>query len=136
MANVDVVGKIYEAFGRGDVPAILEHLADDVEWEYGLNSTDVPWLQPLRGRDEVPRFFEALSAMEFHRFEPKTFLEADNIVVVLVDLEATVRETGQRISEEDEVHIWRFEDDKAVRFRHRADTHQHQVAYQGQASLS
>lgn len=136
MANVDVVGRIYEAFGRGDVPAILEHLAEDVEWEYGVNSTDVPWLQPLRGREEVPRFFEALSGMEFHRFEPKTLLESDNVVVALVDLEATVRETGQRISEEDEVHIWYFDGDRVVRFRHRADTHQHQLAYQGQSSLS
>jgi ketosteroid isomerase-like protein len=132
MQNLNVVGQIYEAFGRGDIPAILEHLAEDVEWEYGVNSTDVPWLQPRRGRQEVPKFFEALgTSLEFHRFVPKTFLESDDVVVVLIDLEATVKATGRRILEEDEAHIWHFEGGQVVRFRHRADSHQHLVAYQG-----
>jgi ketosteroid isomerase-like protein len=30
--NVDVVQQGYEAFGRGDIPALLESLTDDVEW--------------------------------------------------------------------------------------------------------
>lgn len=131
MGNTDVVGRIYEAFGRGDVPGILEHLAEDVEWEYGVNSTEVPGLQPRRGRDEVPAFFEALSGVEIHRFEPKAFFESGNIVVVLIDFEGTVKATGQKVLDEDEVHIWHFEDGKVVRFRHRADTHQHHVAWQG-----
>jgi hypothetical protein len=29
--NVTTIGKIYEAFGRGDVPFILSCLVDDVE---------------------------------------------------------------------------------------------------------
>jgi ketosteroid isomerase-like protein len=49
----DNVQNIYAAFGRGDIPAILERLAPDVEWEYGVESTNVPWLQPRCGRAEV-----------------------------------------------------------------------------------
>ena len=131
MQPVAVVGQMYEAFGRGDVPAILAHLADDIEWEYGVNSTNVPWPQPRRGRQEVPKFFEALAALEFHHFIPKTVLQSGNVVVVLVDLKATVKATGRQIHEEDEVHIWHFEEGQVVRFRHRADTHQHLRAYQG-----
>src|SRR3977135_594845 len=33
MSNLDTVKAIYEAFGRGDVPAILDVVADDCEWE-------------------------------------------------------------------------------------------------------
>ena len=33
MGTVETVQRIYEAFGAGDVPAMLELLADDVEWE-------------------------------------------------------------------------------------------------------
>jgi uncharacterized protein len=131
MENRDVVGRIYEAFGRGDASAILEYLAEDVEWEYGVSSTDVPWLRPRRGRDEVPAFFEALAGLDLHRFEPKEFCGSGEVVVALVDLEATVEATGRRIVEEDEVHIWRFRDGKVARFRHRVDTHQHQLAYRG-----
>lgn len=132
MENVAVVQQIYEAFGRGDVPAILDHLAEDVEWEYGVNSTSVPWLQPRRGRQGASEFFGYLGGLEVHKFVPKTMLESDDVVVALIDFEATVKETGQRISEEDEAHIWHFAQGKVVRFRHRADTHQHQLAYQGQ----
>jgi hypothetical protein len=55
-----------------------------------------------------------------------------SVVVTLVDLEVTVRETGRRITEEDEVHIWHFNSSgQIVRFRHRVDTHQHWAAYKG-----
>ncbi len=94
--------------GGGDVGAILAKLAGDVEWEYGVNSTDVPWLQPRRGRDQVAGFFQSLAALDFHAFQPTAFLESGPLVVSLVTLEGTVRATGRRMLEEDEVHIWRF----------------------------
>ena len=43
MSHVKTVQSIYDAFGKGDVPTILGHLAENVEWEYGLVSTNVPW---------------------------------------------------------------------------------------------
>jgi len=132
MPHADVVRRIYDAFGRGDVAGILGHLDDDVEWEYGVNSTSVPWLQPRRGRDTVPGFFEALgSAVDFQRFEPKELLESGDVVVALVDLTFTVRATGRQVVEVDEAHIWRFADGRVIRFRHRSDTHQHQRAFEG-----
>lgn len=134
MAPVDTVHQIYQAFGRGDVPAILDQLAEDVEWEYGISSTDVPWLQPRRGRAQVAEFFQALAALEIQKFQPKAFLEGGSLVVALVDLEATVRSTGRRVVEEDEAHIWRFDAaGKVSRFRHRADTYQHWAAYTSRA---
>lgn len=130
MAHTQTVQQIYEAFGKGDVPAILATLAEDVVWEYGEASTDVPWLQHRRGREAVAGFFEALAAVDFHSFTPKAFFEQDSMVVVLVDLEATVKKTGRRITELDEVHIWHFgPDGKVVRFRHRVDTHAMWKAY-------
>jgi hypothetical membrane protein len=89
---------MYEAFGRGDIPAILAALAEDVEWEYGVNSTDVPWLQPRRGRAAVAGFFEALGAIDFHSFRPKALLESGPTVVSLIDLDATVRAPAARSS--------------------------------------
>ena len=130
MSNVDSVHQIYEAFGRGDIPAILVLLAEDVEWEYGSNSTNVPWLQPRRGRGSVEGFFQALGEVEIQRFQPKTFFESGNMVIALIDLEATVRETGRRVTEEDEVHIWTFDSaGKVSRFAHRLDSHQHWLAF-------
>lgn len=130
MSHQQTVQRIYQAFGAGDVPAILALLAEDVDWEYGGGSTDVPWLQPRRGRTAVGGFFDALRAIDFQAFTPHTFFESGQTVVVLIDLDATVRTTGKRVVEEDEVHIWRFGDDGLVaRFRHRADTHLQWTAY-------
>jgi hypothetical protein len=33
--NIATVHGIYEAFGKGDVPAILDQLTDDVDWAAG-----------------------------------------------------------------------------------------------------
>ena len=124
MANVGTVQKLYEELGRGDVPAILGHLADDVEWEYGGDATGLPWLQLRRGRAQVAGFFQDLAALDIQRFQPTTFLESGNVVVVLIELEVVVRATGRRLVEEDEVHIWHFDDRGQVRrFRHRLDTY-------------
>ena len=132
MPHQETVRHIYAAFGRGDVAAILQHLDEEVAWEYAAASTDVPWLQPRRGRAQVPRFFESMSQFELHRFEPRTFLESGNVVVVLIDVELTVRASGRRIVEEDEVHIWHFNaQGKISRFAHKLDTHAHWAAYHG-----
>ena len=132
MGNLETVQQIYAAFGRGDVAAIVDRLAADVEWEHTEVSTDVPWLQPRRGRAEVPKFFESLDALAFHRFEPKTLLESGNVVVSLIDIDLTVKATGKRILEKDEVHIWHFNPrGEVTRFCHKADTYLHWAAYRG-----
>ena len=133
MTNIGTVQQIYEAFGKGDVPAILDHLADDVDWEYGGNATGLAWLQARRGRAQVAGFFQDLAALDVQRFQPTTFLESGNVVVVLIQLETVVRTTGRRVVEEDEVHIWHFDDSGQVRrFRHRLDTHRFWLAHNGQ----
>ena len=96
MAYAETVRQMYEAFGRGDISSILAALAEDVEWEYGEASTDVPWLQPRRGRAAVAGFFEALGALDFHSFQPKTLLEAGPIVVALIDNEEATLKTFRR----------------------------------------
>ena len=134
MGHKETVQEIYAAFGRGDVPAILERLDPDIEWEYG-GSTEVPWLQPRRGREGAAGFFASLAELEMHRFEPKAIVEEGKIVVVTVDVEATVRKTGIRFEEPDEVHLWHFGDDGlATRFRHRVDTLQQLRAWQGSSA--
>lgn len=131
MTPVETVQHLYACFGRGDVPAILAHLADDVEWEHD-NVAPVPWLQTLKGRQEVPRFFDVLmTQIEITQFVPKLVLGQGDTVLALIDLRATVRATGRELVEPDEVHIWRFNAAGQVRrFRHRVDTWQSVQALQ------
>ena len=54
MSNLSTVQGIYESFGKGDVPAILAVLADDVEWEAWADNSAVkaglPWMTPGTAR--------------------------------------------------------------------------------------
>ena len=130
MSNIETVQKLYAAFGRGDVPGILQLLSPDVAWDNAGGHHDVPWLAPRRGSAEVARFFEALEHLEVHHFEPKTFLSSGDLVIVLVDEEVTVKRTGKRFREIDQVHLWSFDAaGRIVRHRQRLDTYQHWLAY-------
>ena len=130
--NTNTVREIYDAFGRGDVPAILAKLDENVEWEYGTAAHEVPWLMPRRGRKGAGEFFESLAEVDFHNFVPKAILADEKLVVAIVDIAFTVKKNGKNVVEQDEAHIWRFNDaGKVVRFRHCADTNQHVQAYRG-----
>jgi ketosteroid isomerase-like protein len=132
MSNVTAVRSIYAAFGRGDILAILDKLAEDVDWDYAYRAVanPIPWLQPQRGKEGAAAFFRALQEnLEIHRFAVSAPAEGSDLVVALFDIEATVKATGKRFVEQDEAHVWRFNDaGKVNRFRHCADTYQQAVA--------
>jgi ketosteroid isomerase-like protein len=133
VSNTQTVQTIYSSFGQGDIPTILSHLAEDIEWEYGMLDAGVPWLKPRKGLGEVPKFFESLGALEIQKFQPKSLLESGNLVVALIDVALVVKATGRAIVEEDEVHIWHFDSKgRVTRFCHKVDTHKHWLALRGE----
>jgi ketosteroid isomerase-like protein len=123
--HVDTVGAIYEAFGRGDVPAILEALADDVVWEgWADNSAQragVPWMAERRGRDQVAGFFDVVGAWDVADFRLLSVMAGGDRVAAQVVIEATTAE-GRRFRDE-ELHLWTFDAaGKVAHMRHYADT--------------
>ena len=87
----------YAAFGRGDLPAILELLTDDIEWIEPGPADVIPTAGTYRGKEEVAGFFAALGGnLEVHKFEPHKFIAQDDDVVVLISTEATVRRPATR----------------------------------------
>jgi len=77
--------KGYSAFGRRDIPAILDLLADDVEWQFfGDPKTGTPYGGTYRGKQQVAEWFQTLAKSdEILEFEPREFLEGPNHVTVL-----------------------------------------------------
>jgi ketosteroid isomerase-like protein len=137
MGNTQTVQTIYEAFGRGDTPAIMDRVADAVEWEQwdGANAgqdAGVPWLVRRSGKDGVAGFFQAIAEnLEFHSFEPRNLMEGGNQVAATIRIDATVMPTGERFQDE-EIHLWTFDDaGKIVGLRHYADTAKHIKAAKG-----
>ena len=123
MSNVDKVKDIYEAFGRGDVPAIIHKLDDNVEWETQVHVDGVPWLQPRHGKAGVSGFFAALAPLEITRFEPYEIFESGDKVFVLVNFEA--KNQGKSYSFPLNAHLWQFNSaGKVARYEHITDTAQ------------
>jgi ketosteroid isomerase-like protein len=52
-ANLSAIRTIYEAFGRGEVPAILALLTEDVDWASESSSSAAPWYGPRKRPSEV-----------------------------------------------------------------------------------
>jgi ketosteroid isomerase-like protein len=124
MSNIDTVKQMYEAFGRGDVPAILDKLDENVEWDTDFDSPAAPWLEPRRGRENIPGFFEAVATMQITKFEPHTWGADGNKVVVVLDLEADRQ--GRHYVIPNEGHFWVFNDEgKVTKFQHMTDTALH-----------
>ena len=52
--NLAAVQRLYAAYGRGDLAAVLDELADDVDWAAEAASRSVPWYGEFRGKSAVP----------------------------------------------------------------------------------
>ena len=120
--NVGTVAAIYEAFGRGDVPAILDRLSDDVDWEAGIRETAIPYYVSGRGKAHVVKFFEQLAAnLELTRFEPLAICDGGEIVAVPIMYAGRIIGGGE-IEPTMECHVWCFDaHGKVASFNHVLD---------------
>jgi uncharacterized protein len=124
--NVKTVQTVYEAFGRGDVPTMLESLTDDVDWASEAWSTDAPapWWGVKHGKDGVAAFFQAFgTAMDVEEFTPTVIAANGDHVLTVVHFKTTSRATG-RTAEMDLHHHFRFRDGLIASYRGTEDTQQ------------
>lgn len=132
-AALSTVMSIYEAFGRGDVPTILGHLADDVAWDHGVRRTGVAYLAAGTGHQHVSDFFVALGTqLEIGRFEVTSVVTQGDEVMARVEISGRNRVTGLAVDVFPEVHHWRVGNDgKVVAFTHIGDWAVHEAAAPG-----
>ena len=131
---LETVQAIYAAFGKGDIPAIVELLDDQVAWEAwednSAQKAGVPWLRGGTGKAAALAFFQVIGAFKFEDFQVLGLMAGDRQVAaeVLVDL---VLPGGKRVRDE-EMHLWNLNDrGRVVRFRHYLDTAKHIAAAAG-----
>jgi uncharacterized protein len=126
--NIKTIQMVYEAFGRGDVAAIVANLTDDVDWASEAAGSGAPWYGVRRGPEQVAAFFTAFgSTMEVEDFTPITFAANDTDVLTVVRFVAKVRATGRR-TEMHLHHYFHFRDGKIAYYRGTEDTAQTEAA--------
>jgi ketosteroid isomerase-like protein len=112
-ANGDLVGKAYAAFGRGDLPEILELLDDDVEWS---SFRTLSQGGEFKGRDGVLKFFEGVgAAWEPLTIETESFAECGEDRVVGI-LRASGSLGGGKAAQYGAVHVLTLRNDRITRF--------------------
>lgn len=126
---VQTIHRIYQAFGRGDIAAILDCLSPDVHWEaWADNSAQragAAHLQARRGRDGAMAFFNVIGGLQFHEFVVLDMIGGASQAAAEIVVDFTVPATGRRVRDE-EMHLWTFgADGKVLRFRHYCDTAKH-----------
>lgn len=111
-ANAEIIRRAYDDFAAGDIPAVLQMLAEDVTWH-------VPGTSPLsgdfKGHDGVLDFFGRCRELSDGTLDIRAdeMLADGERVVVLATVSA--ERHGQSWSSP-EVHVWRVEAGRAVEF--------------------
>lgn len=127
--NLTVIGEIYEAFAKGDIPTILGHVADDVRWEEWSDNTaqrqGVPWLQARHGKAGVLEFLQVMGGLHVQDLRVLSLMAGGNQVAAEFTIEFEVPATRRRCRDE-EIHLWTLNDDgQVIRLRHYTDTAKH-----------
>jgi ketosteroid isomerase-like protein len=134
-SHVETIQQLYAAFGRGDVPAILELVSEDVRWEHWADSflhrAGVPWLTPRSGREGVREFFQIIATFDVSEFQVLDVMAGERQVVAEIVIDASTPDGGRYRDEE--LHLWTFDETGRIcRMRHYVDTAKHIAAASGE----
>lgn len=133
--NVKTAQTVYEAFGRGDIPAIVDLMADDVEWEAWENNfaqnAGLPAMTRRHGKQGVADFFAAIAPWTVTDVQVLSMMEGPNQVAVEFVIEVDLPNGGHYRDEE--IHLITFDGGgKISRWRHYVDTAKHIAANNGE----
>ncbi len=118
---LEVVQAVYAAFGRGDIPAVLEFVADDIDWKF-CGAKGLPYTRACRTKGDVAKWFASIPEVDdIQAFEPREFIAGGDNVTVL-GWERTRALPSGKIFEADWVHVFTVRDGRVVRFWGMYDT--------------
>ena len=118
--SVDVVRGVYEAFGRGDVAAVLGAMAEDVEWH---EAEGMPYGGVYRGGQAVAEnvFGPIIRDVSNFAVSPEELIGSGDTVAAVVRYTGTGQATGKQL-DLPVVHVWDVRDGKIACFRQFIDT--------------
>jgi ketosteroid isomerase-like protein len=122
--SAEVVRGMYEAFGRGDIPAVLAALDPQVEWWEAENFIYADG-NPYVGPDAVLAgvFMRIGNEWEGFAVSPEGVLDAGDTVVGHGYYSGTFKKNGERVRAQF-AHLFTFRGGKVVKFQQYTDTAQ------------
>jgi ketosteroid isomerase-like protein len=128
MSNADIVKGLYEAFGRGDVPAVLALMDPKIEWYQAEGNPYMPSGKPWIGPDAVLNNLFMRLGTEWDGFavHPVAFHDAGDTVIVEARYSGTYKATGKGMNPQ-VCHVWSLRDGRLTKFQQYVDTAQLQT---------
>jgi uncharacterized protein len=123
MTNVDLLRKLYDSFGQGDIPTVLGMMSPGIRWYQAESNPYRPSGEVWVGPDTVLNNLFARIGSEWDGFavHPKAFYGAGDTVVVEGRYTGTFKPTGKRLDCQ-MCHVWDVKDGKVTRFQQYVDT--------------
>jgi ketosteroid isomerase-like protein len=120
MSSLESVRGVYDAFAKGDVPAVLGFLSADIEW---TEAEGFPYGGTYTGPDAVLAGVFMRLGTEWDGFAvvPEEFIDGGDRVVALGEYTGTYKATGKSFRA-NFAHVWTLREGKAVRFVQYVDT--------------
>lgn len=122
--NSDIVKRLYDAFGRGDLPAVLGAFDPQIQWREAENSLYAdgnPYVGPQAVAEGV--FQRSVSDVDGLTVLPEHFVDGGDTVVVEGRYKGKMKATGMPLDAQF-AHVWLLRSGKVVRFRQYTDTRQ------------
>ncbi|HZU26281.1 MAG TPA: nuclear transport factor 2 family protein [Bryobacteraceae bacterium] len=120
-ANVSLVLSLYEAFRRGDIPAILNTLDPQVSWKVE-GPASIPYSGVTRGLEGPKQFFATIgSTTDQISLDMAPFAAQGDNVVTAGRYQARVIATGRRF-DVPLVHLFTIRNGKVVRYVNMSDS--------------
>lgn len=118
--ELDAVEGVYEAFGRGDVPAVLGAMAEDVEWN---EAEGLPYGGTYHGPQAVLEnvFGPILEDVDRFTVSPQRYVSDGDTVISLGRYTGTGKATGRAL-DVPFAHVWEVRDGMVARFTQHVDT--------------
>jgi ketosteroid isomerase-like protein len=122
--NINVIDRIYAAFGQRDFAAVLDLFGPTIEWIAAVNSP-LADRSPYRGLDEVREgvFTRIAAGFESLTVRVDEIFSAGDKVVVLGFYDGVYKPNGKKFQAQ-VAHIWTLAGGKAVKFQQYVDTYQ------------
>jgi ketosteroid isomerase-like protein len=122
--NVEMVRGLYQAFAKGDVPAVLAKLDPNIEWNEAENSLYAdgnPYIGPNRVLEGV--LMRLGGEWETYTATPDEALDAGDKVVILGRYTGTFKKNGNELNAQF-AHVWRVRGGNVTGFQQYTDTSQ------------
>lgn len=123
MSGTQLITGLYEAFGRGDVPAVVAAMDPQIHWHEAESNPYMPSGEAWVGPDAVVNNLFVKLGEDWDGFtvHPAAYHDAGATVVVEGRYTGTHRGTGEALDAQF-CHVWSISSGKIAKFQQYADT--------------